>query len=266
LAKEACHIYVDNLKYQTLLAFKFKPDENNSVMTMVMTDDDMTYGELPNQKANYIPKAIETRTFQGVMGPSLDDREVAPEKKEEGRKKLEKKDNYKLDKMIFANGDIYIYNDLGKLDEKHREGDKTKAKNKIAGRAIRSALQIDKSFTYTISDHRYQWDNKTGNFSKDGKVLFAVLYIYDYDRMLKTGKVEVYKVRDTIGGINNHMDFSLFMQDNVHDQSRRASDHPHRSQERDQLLWNQAKVGLLHLAPQQSQRTVHSCGQGGSAD
>lgn len=179
---------------------------------MVMTDDDMTYGELPNQKANYIPKAIETRTFQGVMGPSLDDREVAPEKKEEGRKKLEKKDNYKLDKMIFANGDIYIYNDLGKLDEKHREGDKTKAKNKIAGRAIRSALQIDKSFTYTISDQRYQWDNKTGNFSKDGKVLFAGLYIYDYDRMLKTGKVEVYKVRDTIGGINNHMDFSLFMQ------------------------------------------------------
>jgi hypothetical protein len=30
--------------------------------------------------------------------------------------------------------------------------------------------------------------------------------------MLKTGNVEVYKVRDTIGGINNHMDFSLFMQ------------------------------------------------------
>jgi hypothetical protein len=30
--------------------------------------------------------------------------------------------------------------------------------------------------------------------------------------MVKTGNVEVYKVRDTIGGINNHMDFSLFMQ------------------------------------------------------
>jgi hypothetical protein len=39
----------------------------------------------------------------------------------------------------------------------------------------------------------------------------AGLFIYDYERMLKTGNVEVYKVRDTIGGINNHIDFSLFM-------------------------------------------------------
>jgi len=38
------------------------------------------------------------------------------------------------------------------------------------------------------------------------------LFIYDYQRLVNTGDIEEYPIRDAIGGVNSHMDFSGFMQ------------------------------------------------------
>jgi hypothetical protein len=78
------------------------------------------------------------------MGPTLDDRDLEESKRTDNRAKMGKKENYKLNKMVYANGDIYNYDEAGKL-----------MPDKIDGRHIQSALQIDRSFTYTISDKRF---------------------------------------------------------------------------------------------------------------
>jgi hypothetical protein len=57
---------------------------------------------------------------------------------------MNKNSAFKLNRMILTNGDIYNYDESGKL-----------LPNKVDGRHICSALQIDRSFTYTISDKRF---------------------------------------------------------------------------------------------------------------
>lgn len=45
------------------------------------------------------------------MGPELDDRDLEEYKRSENRLKMNKKSLYKKNKMLFANGDIYTYDD-----------------------------------------------------------------------------------------------------------------------------------------------------------
>ena len=79
------------------------------------------------------------------------------------RAKMPKSELKKYNRIMIANGDIYTYDEDYKTVEPQtwlKAGMTTPCKA-ITGRRIRSALQVDKSFTYTISDNRQGWDNKT---------------------------------------------------------------------------------------------------------
>ena len=92
--------------------------------------------------------------------------------------------------MLITNGDFHQYDDDGiHID------------SIIKGRNIRSAIQVDKHWTYTISDKRNPWSNSKKKPDKS-KELTAGLYLYDYQRLMSSGDVEVYKIRDAMGGVN----------------------------------------------------------------
>jgi len=59
-----------------------------------------------------------------------------------------------------------------------------------------------------MSDKFNVWNNKMNNSNEEQSLNASGLYIYDYKRMLKTGKIETYKIRESIVGVNATLDFS----------------------------------------------------------
>lgn len=134
-------------------------------MDAKLLDVDIEYGATPQHGKGKDNKFKNERPIQLVLGPMVDDSDMDPAKKA----KLSKTDLIKFRRMVFYNGDIHVYDDKGKV-----------VGPSIIGRRIRAAIQIDKSFTYTISDKRFAWDNQKKSYSVDGKVMTSGLYLYDY--------------------------------------------------------------------------------------
>ena len=99
---------------------------------------------------------------------------------EEERAKIKSIDLPKYRRLLIANGDFLQYDDDG-----------CKIQSSITGRNIRSAIQVDREWCYTISDKRKAWDNVKKK-PEANQMMPAGLFIYDYQRLVNTGDIEVY--------------------------------------------------------------------------
>ena len=135
------------------------------------------------------------KDFATVVGPQKNVEDIA----EEALAKIPKQEQYVFNSIVVADGELYIF-------DKDKQALRT-----VEARGIRKSVFLDKSFLYALQDRTLVYDNEIKANNEAGKYNVPGLYLYDYNRIMTTGKVESYKIRAAVAGACSHLDFSDYM-------------------------------------------------------